>query len=282
MPDTRSRVFDRILVDHLVRGSTRVSWGGVYYQFADPQPWSFTLQVGSTGNPLADDWAACAAPTTNFFAIDPQQRDLGTVRTLHYRVQLTTPNGVYYSNPAAVFGLLNLHDWLIAREVVRKELLRHHLATVPGWLLKRRRSGPTLPAAAAADPRTAVVDPLTGDIMRREGRAALVTEGTEYVGGYYDALPFSLDTDNLAEFDTVDPQEHGNVNDDALQVSARALLLPQIVYRDVFVAAHSDLRYELGRVKVTVHQRGVPLVGTVACRRLSFSDVIYTVPVPTD
>ena len=61
MPATRDRVFDRIVVDHLVRGETRVSWG-VLPSFFGAEPYSFQLQWGRTGDPLADDWEDVGAP----------------------------------------------------------------------------------------------------------------------------------------------------------------------------------------------------------------------------
>lgn len=281
MPDTRDAVFSRVMVDHLVRGVTRVSFE-LFYQFPDPPPWHFRLQVGETGVPAADDWADVGLPVTDAFAlVDPARRDFGQLRTVHYRVVLETARGAYTSRPAAALGLLGVHDWLLAREVVRKELLRHRLATVDGWLLKRRRSGPAQPAAAAADPTTGVLDPLTGDIIARTGPAAATTLGTEFVGGYYAPAPFALDVDDLASFDAVDPAVTGTTDRDAFRAKARALLIPALAYRDVFVARHSDLRYELGRVEVAAHQRGVPLVGNVAARLLPFADIVYTIPVPS-
>lgn len=280
MPTTRDRVFDRLIVDHLVRGTTRVSWG-VFYQFLDEGSWHFQLQVGQTGDPQADDWANVGLPVVDgFYAVDDALRDRGTTRQVHYRVILSTDAGTYPSPPAAAFGILDRHDWCLAREIVRKELLRSRLATVPGWLLKRRRQGPTLPKQQAEDPRTMVVDPLTGDIIRRNGPAAQATKGTEFLGGYYAPVPFSFDVTNPAFFDAVDPDMAGNSNPDAVQNSGRAILFPTPAYRDVFVASGSDLRYELGRTTVNAAWRGVPLVGDVALALVPFSDVVYTIPVP--
>ncbi len=279
MPNTRDLVFNRIQVDHLVRGSTRVSWS-LFYEFNDPGPYEFILQYGETGDPLADDWLNVGLPVQDsFFAVDDIRRDFGTVRTAHYRVQLTTINAVYYSKPAAVYGLLDLHDWLLAREIVRKELLRHKLATVPGWLFKRRRSGPLQPLSSRKDPHLAVLDPLTGDIIRRDGPGAEETVGTEYLGGYYLPVPFSFDVVNPTFFDSV-VENLGNDNPDAVNGGGRALLLPSLEYRDVFAAAGSDLRYTIGKVKVAAAWRGVPLVGDpVELSLLPFSDIIYTIPI---
>ncbi len=280
MPTTRDMTFDRLTVDHLVRGSTRVSWG-VYYQVLDEQPWTFTLQVGETADPDADDWADVGTPVVNaFYAVDDARRDYGTVRTVHYRVKMATPAGTYHSKPAAAFGLLGLHDWLLAREIVRKEHLRDRLITVEGWLLKRRRHGPTIAAEAANDPRTMVVDPLTGDILRRKGAAAEPTKGTEYLGGYYEAMPYALDVANIAALDGVNPSATGNVNDGSILPVGRGLLLPYVSYRDVFVSKQSDMRYEITKVETRGHWKGVPLIGSLSLRLVDFDDIIYTVPVP--
>lgn len=280
MPDTRDRVFDRVTVDFLVKGTTRVSWG-VYYQFLDGEPWDFQLQVGETGNPQADDWIDVGLPVRDaFYAVDATSRTYGTTQQTHYRVVMTTPAGVYTSNPAPAYGLLGIRDWLIAREIVRKERLRNDLACVEGWLLKRKRSGPTITAKAADDPRTMIQDPLTGDMIRRAGPAAVPTVGTPYEGGYYTPVHAAFDVTNPTLFDGIDPDMAGNANPDAVRNSGRTVLLPSLAYRDVFVAAHSDLRYEIGRIAVSASQRGVPLIGDAELRLIPFADIIYTVPVP--
>lgn len=280
MPDTRDGVFNRLQVDHLVRGSTRVSWS-LFSQMADPGPYTFTLEYGPTGDPLADDWVAVGLPVVNgFFAIDDVRRDYGTVRTAHYRVRLVTALGTYVSRPAAVYGLLALHDWLLAREIVRKELLRHRLATVAGFLYKRRRGGAPQPAVQAADPHLAELDPLTGDLIRRDGPGAVSTVGTEFLAGYYAPVPFALDVANPTYFDGLD-DNLGNHNPDAVAGAGRALLLPSLECRDVFAAAGSDLRYTIGKVAVKAAQRGVPLVGDVELSQLPFSDIIYTIAKPS-
>ena len=273
-------MFDRVIVDHLVRGSTRVSWG-LFYQFTDVDPWVFTLQVGETGNPNAADWQDVGPSFTNaFYAVDDTRRDFGAVRTVHYRVKLQTPQGMYFSPPAAVFGVLDLHDWLLAREYVRKEQLRHRLATVAGWLLKRRRTGTPPQDALTGDPRTAVVDPLTNEIVRREGPPAEATFGTEFLEGYYAPAPFSLDVTDWAYFDAQDPAMTTQTTNNARSTTARILMFPYVTNRDVFVAAHSDLRYELNGVKVIGSQHSVPLIGSVEAQLIPFSDIVYTIPVP--
>ncbi len=277
MPETRDRVFNRVTVDHLVAGSTRVSWS-LFYQFLDPDPWLFTLQVGRAGTDDAGWIDVGDAAINTSYAIDDIRRDSGATRTTCYRVKLDTEAGTYYSRPTPTYGLLDLHDWLIAREIVRKERLRHRLATVPGILLKRRRSGTGPAEGLPAPAQTAVVDPLTRGIIARKGPIAVPTYGTDRDAGYYNPVAFPIDSSNPTFSDQLDVAMRGNVSPESFQNSGRAVLFPPLASRDVWVAADSDFRYSIGRIAVVAQWRGVPLVGTVELHQLPPDDIIYTIP----
>ena len=282
MPDARDPVFSRVQVDHLVRGGTRV-WWSVSYLFHAPQPWSFALQWGSTDDPGADDWATVAGPATNVWTLTDPNRHLSGMRpSSYYRVVLTDASGAAYtSRPVGVLGLLDTRSWLEAREVARKEdLLLRGYAAVDGWLLKRRLSGPGQSPTQAADPRTMVVDPLTGGILKRQDSPATV--GTPYLGGYYAPVPWKVQLQPGAWDAEVDAEGGGNADPDATILAGnRAVLFPLPARRDVFVAEGSDFRYEIHKVTVLAAFRGVPIVGAVDLRRLPFGDIIYDLDLDT-
>jgi hypothetical protein len=279
MPDTRDAVFDRILVDHLVRGGTRVSWS-LFYQFecADPGPYTFQLETAPHAVLDADDWADVGGPLVDTFsAVDPD-RELpgGTNPLTHYRLQLTTPLGNYTSAAAGTYGLLGKHDWLAIREMLRKEQLRFkNWAGTTGELLKRRRQGQPLDPVAAADPRTMIVDPLTDEIIRRVGPPALPTWGAEFLSGYYRPVPVAIDIETAGLYEQVDDQSRGNVDDDTTNQSGRAVLFPPIAHRDLFITDGGDLRYEIGKIKILGKMRGVPILGQVELRQIQFRDILY-------
>lgn len=152
MSQERIFPFRRVSVDHMVRGVSRV-WWQLEKLFKEPGPYVFQLQFGRTGLRNASDWVDVGTPVTNgYFAFDPAWREAGYTLTTHYRVKLTTPQNVYVSQATSAFGELTERDWLLAREIVRKEQLRHRLVSIPGFLIKPMRYGVACPAVATSYP----------------------------------------------------------------------------------------------------------------------------------
>lgn len=269
MPVTRDTVFSRVSVDHLVGGGSRVSWE-LQKTFTDPTPHTFQLQVGKTGVSTADDWEDVGAPVVDtFFVVDSTQRVYGKRLTTHYRVELTTSEGTYYSEPVATYGLLSQRDWLLAKAIVRKELLRHEKKTSPsGYFLKRKwREGTTI-----VDHN--VVDPLTGEVVKTidtEGK------GTSKVGGYYSPLAMFMDLSPETHHIRTDDQGRGTVND--VRIQGRTVAFPQLNAKDVWVDATSDKRYFVHSVQHSAEIRGVPIIVNVELRPAAFNDPVYEVTI---
>jgi hypothetical protein len=277
---TRDAVFDRILVDHVVRGGTRISWS-VRYTFHEPHPWLFSVEVGHTGDPNADDWVALAAPAPDIVTItDPVRRLSGTNPVTHYRVVLTTPTATHRSEPQSVYGILNKHDWLEAREIVRGfELFQDRRHAVPGWLYKRKREGLRQADVDAHNPLKAIRDPLTGSVRRR--RNDVETYGTGFEGGYYTPFPLKVAMDPAAwDEETEATLSEGNTDPSRIMRQGMALLVPPLAAKDLFVAAGGDMRYEVGVVNVAAAIGDIPLFGTIKLTLLPFDDVDYELPAP--
>lgn len=267
MPNTRGAVFSRVSVDHLVGGGSRVSWE-LQKTFTDATPHTFQLQVGNTGVTGADDWADVgSAVVDTFFAVDDTQRVYGKRLTTHYRVKLTTGADVYYSKVAATYGLLSKRDWLIAKSVVRKELLRHDKKTSPnGYFLKRKWRE----TASIVDHK--IVDPLTGETVKTIGTTG---KGTSKAGGYYTAvsmfMELSPETHNIKN----DRQARATIND--VRVTGRTVAFPQLNTKDVWVDSSSDKRYFVHSVQHVAEIRGVPIIVKVELRPAAFNDPVYEV-----
>lgn len=274
MIETRDLVFDRVKVTFLVRGGATVTWsfGSL---FTDPGPYTCQLQYGETGDAQASDWTNVGTPAVNVFSLqDPVQRAYGRQTTAHYRVVIATALGTYTSPPAHVYGILNRHDWLRAREVVRQHTLLLKVGDgISGWLFKRIRHGSTPNAAQAS---TAVTDYLTGEITKPRDPGTL---GTEFSGGYYTPVPFYVSTTPAAH-DEKNDTTRGQVDDAGLTVLGRVVMVPEVAYGDVFVADTSDRRYYFRRIQHTAEWRGVPLVANCELRLAPAGDVIYQLTKP--
>ncbi len=267
-PSQCDNVFDRVHVSYLIRGGTRVMWD-LLEDFTDPLPHVFTLQVGRTGNPDADDWEDVGLAVENsFYAIDGDQRVWGKTQYTHYRVKLVTSVDTYYSDPTNGMGILGRRDWRIAKEILRKERLRMRYGGIDGYLLKRRENGPRC---------TECLEFQTGEILDPE---CPLCYGTGYQCGYF--YPMGCIWADLApktKRKHIDDQGmRGTILD--IVVTARMLLVPAIQSYDVWVNHLTDDRYYIHSLQNAAEIRGVPLVGNVELRPAPFTDVIYDIPIP--
>lgn len=260
--------FDRVVVSYLIKGGTRVMWELVP-SFNDPRPLEFQLQVGTTANNDADDWADVGLPVTDqYFAIDGEQRVFGNTNWTYYRVKLTTPRGEYVSDPVNLWGTLSRADWRLAREIVRKELVAHKGASQLGYLLKRRVTGQRCKLC---------LDHMTKEV---KNPACPSCYATGYECGYY--YPMGCVWANMSpktrRLELDGGQGRGTVND--IVVQARMTLTDLMVEDDVWVNKVTDDRYYVHKVQHVAEWRGVPLVGQVELRPIPFSSIIYDIGVP--
>jgi len=262
--------FNRVFVDYLTLGCTRVSWD-MTSNFRAPEPWTFQLQEAESDVATAN-WHNIGAPVVNtFLAIDPSQEYCGKEETAFYRIQLTTGDGqVFYSDPEPAEGILDYKNWHFAQEIIRKENLRLRQLGVgqEGYLLKAKRSGTPCPECT---------DPRTGEVTDSN---CTTCYGQRWEGGFYDAIPayFGDFPPPSSYLNRELEQGEGMVNTQITQGVFTAL--PFVTMNDVFVAKTSDIRSQIHSTKVMTHLRGVPLIVMVELRRIPTDWVIYQFPIP--
>lgn len=237
--------------------------------FNDQRPLVFQLQVGTTANNDADDWQDVGLPVTDqYFAVDGEKRVFGKSNWTYYRVKLTTPQGSYVSDPTGLWGTLRPHDWRLAREITRKELVAHRGASQQGYLMKRRITGIRCKVCL--------------DRMTREVRnpACPSCYGTGFECGYY--YPIGCSWANISprsrhtELDG--GQGRGTIDD--IVVRARMTLTDLLMEEDLWVNKVTDDRYYVHKIDHVAEWRGVPLVGSVELRPVPFSSIIYDIQIP--
>jgi hypothetical protein len=255
-------IFARVMTSPGITGGTRIEWT-IHPQFDGEAPYTYQVQVGRTGNPLADDWVDIGGEISDTYYMDLIQRVYGKFNWTHYRVILTTADGYRYaSKPQPTHGRLTKSDWLRAREIKRLELLRlQKEAGAVGYLLKRRLFGESC----------SCLDELTGEIRNPQCGSCY---GTGFVGGYFDPYPCFYVEMGLNQHRTHSDDSRGTVNDLPV-ILGRMINDPQIFSYDVFVEADTDLRWCLHRIKSVVEIRGLPLILQVEMRQLPFSDPAY-------
>jgi hypothetical protein len=263
----RSYPFRRISVDHITHGETRV-WWQLEPTFREEGPYVFQLQVGSTAVSEGIDWQNVGDPVINgFMASDAAWRNSGSVIATHYRVTLTTATAVYVSDAAPCSGLLPERDWLIAREVVRKERLRLRKVAIDGYLIKALRYGK--PCGRCRDPLT----------QEPSDNSCPVCNGTGFEIGYHPAVPMQCwDLTNQIINETQDLQIKGTTREDAY-IQARVIGYPALNNYDIWVNAATDERWIVRDITIAAAMRGVPLVYQVKMGLIPFHNGIYRISV---
>jgi hypothetical protein len=292
MPTTRDLVFDRVMVDFLARGGARVSWRlhrlyasppltypGPQGAFGPQGPMGdrlFRIQVGTTGDPEADDWVDAAAGAYDVGSlVDNTARAHGAHWAVWYRVVMVDGVGTHYSPPVAAEATLPMKDWLRARHHLRQaHLIFRHCTAIDGWILRRRRVGAELDSTT---PTAMAIDPWTGDLIRPT--AASGGYGTDRLGGYFAPSRALVQMDPSAHGEAIN--EAGGTEDQPVIVNPGFVVpFPGVLARDAFVEDDSDYRYYIRRVENTAEVRGVAILARCEFHRAPVGDPLYDVPVP--
>lgn len=267
MSQPRIFPFRRVSVDHMTRGVSRV-WWQLDRLFRDAGPYVFQLQYGRTGLRNATDWQNIGEPVVDaYFAFDPEWRETGYDMTSHYRVVLTTPTTTYVSQAASCYGELTEKDWLLAREIIRKEQLRNRYVSVPGYLIKPLRYG---------TPCKRCRDQLTEEISDAD---CPVCSGTGFETGFHPPVPVQFwDLSPQVIQEQVDTNVKGTTRENPY-VNARVIGFPALNKYDIWVNGASDERWTIDTIQVVAAIRGVPVVYQVRMGLLPFSNAAYAIEV---
>lgn len=258
--------FRRVSVDHMFRGTTRV-WWQLEPTFNDDGPYVFQLQTSDNGLPDAHNWRTVGDPVIDgVYALDTDKRDAGVLLVTHYRVTLTTANGEYVSAPASCWGELNEKDWVTAREIIRKEYLRHKQVSASGYLLKIMRYG---------SPCRRCRELLTQETADSD---CPVCFGTNYTGGYHPPLPVQCwDLSPQVIKEDSDDKLKGPSREEAY-ATARVIGFPGLNYRDIWINDKTDERWRIDEIKIVAAMRGVPLVYEVTMGLMQYGHIAYSIP----
>jgi len=228
--------------------------------FNDPAPWVFCVQLGDTAD---GPWKTISPDLVNVIAWrDRGGKHLyGKTNVLHFRVALRTANGTYFSHPIQPYGDLPRREYLLAREIMRREALRARvLAGTECDLYIRSTFGPKC---------TFCIDPVTGDVRDSHCRKCLGTgRYPAYFGPHRMMLSFSVDSSH----------HKANSNDgthETRMFEALAIGNPVIKQGDVIVDRMRDKRYVVGEASIVSEVRRVPCLQRVGFDEAPLSDPIY-------
>ena len=259
--------FERIMVDHLFRGTTRV-WWRLDPLLTTPPPHTFKLEASYVGTPGALDWEQLAEEdNATYLTYDTTRELTGKNLFTHFRVILEAGGQVFYSNSMPIWGVLTQGNWSLAREIVRKHELHQKNTAVDGYILRRMRYG------ADAD---AVIDPLTGAQITSFNRTSW---GTPFKVGYHPPVEFKIEIQPrtiVEERGGADPAKYSSKPDTLI---ATAVAFPQIVMEDVWVNKYTDERWRVGAITHISSLQGVPLLIQAELTLIPHNDIVYQIPV---
>lgn len=265
---TDTDVFDRVYVDHLFHGESRV-WWRFGAEFKDPGPYVYRLQASYVGHVNALDWVDVSLPGYNVSSLGyvNVREQTGKSMLTHVRVVLSTPRARYVSNGQPIWGNLSQRNFLLAKEVTRKEKLRLKSDGTRGYLIRRMRYG-------VEDSNVLV--PIVGEIFDPTKRA---TYGTAFQIGYHPPIPLQVD---LTYGPLQETRGQGDIqtNDaNPRQAMARMLAQPDCVLEDVWVNADTDDRYLISEANIVVSLAGVPIVKQATLSLMPRNHIVYKIPV---
>lgn len=262
--------FKRLQIITQPRGGTLLSWG-LKDRFTAPEPFHFYVDFGRAGTTDGDwDTLNCDPIVDECTFLDTQQRHFDTLVDYYYRVRLVLPNAdckVYASQPQQANGVWSKKDWLIAREITRKEYLQQDKrtnVTSTGYILKRRKFGQKCTQCS------------TWDSSEVEATSCLECYGTGILKGYRTAINYRVTME--APWDrrrTLSEQAGTQYN---IGRQGRGVAYPHLETLDVFVRRDNGDRFIIQNVKTVAEIGGIPLIYMLELRLAPVTDIIYEVP----
>jgi len=224
--------------------------------------WSRT--INGTWQPLE------SGPVSDtYYAVDMVKRLFAKEIDLYYRVKLDTGLHQKVSDPVRADGGMPKRDWLIARQIIRKEYL--HMIKGPsgvkGCLLKRRNWGDRCEACTDYDTGLPSQD------------CCPTCYSTGIVGGYYPAVDYWM---LLSGHGKQTSRNTSSGHTSQVTVTARCVAFPMLSPGDIWCSSEDGRRYVIGEgsrgINVISKVRDKPIVLQANMALAPASSTIYDVP----
>jgi len=267
-PGMDATPFFEISIKNSPMGGSLISWG-LKRSFNDPLSYRFDIYWGETATGTLTRVDTPVLINT-YFAVDPTRRLFALDIESFYAIKLTTPNGEYWSYVTNANSFWNKRDWLIARDICRKEFLICRKFT--GWygfLLKRKIWGANCPRCSDFDTKEAA-----------DGHCE-ICYGTAKDGGYWSPFPtfvYNMEA-GPTQFKQIDDKAGLNENIVLPKMRMLASVLPAT--NDVFIQYGSGKRFFLRPINVAAEIKGMPIVYVCELRLAPYTDIIYLYPIIT-
>ena len=227
--------------------------------FADPAPWKFIVQESSTpGGPWKD---VSGVLENTFFFSEKQPRVAPKDQTLYFRVLLETPSGKYVSHVESPYCSLPRREFLLAREIMRKEILMQEKSSgVLSFVWYKSIFGP---------PCGKCGDFVLGDT--KDSRCPHCF-GTGRVPGYYGPFPAYV---SYSPMERNKGMQRPSGVDELYAVEGRFIGSLRLKKDDVVVDPVSNSRFFVDKVQNVVEFRRYPVIQTAVLNEIAKSHVVY-------
>ncbi len=266
--------FKRVQIVNQPRGGTLIGWE-LKEGFRSKSAFNFYVDWGYAGT---DEWKVLNTDpiVDSCTYVDLLQRQYDQTPHYYYRVRLVLPTDinpetghckVFTSTPQQANGLWSKMDWLLAREICRKEYLyqrKRTNMTAVGHVLKRKRWGKACIRCTDFD---------TGEV---EAQDCPVCYGTGFEGGYYKAQRLVITLDPPEEHGFAFTEQEGF--DHSMNRAGRCVNYPHLDTDDVYVRDDNGERFWIKKIEPIVEVGAIPIVVKPKMKLAPATDIIYTVP----
>jgi hypothetical protein len=227
--------------------------------FDDPAPWIFQIQMGPTED---GPWKNVSPELRNIVAWRGEGGKFlyNKSNILYFRMVLRTPKAMYFSPVVQPYGDLSRRDFILAREIMRRECLRGRvLSGVQCDVYIRSTFGP----------KCTCLDPVTGYVRDSHCRKCFGTgRYPAYYGPHKMVMSFSTDVAHSNDNSTDGTHE-------TKMFEALAIGNPVLKKGDVVVDVSQDKRYVVGTASVVSEVRRIACLQKVGFDEAPLSDPIY-------
>lgn len=229
--------------------------------FSAPDPWKFYVQQAPSPS---GEWEDISPVIENKFIWKEDKRPRTNKSVvLYFRIKMVVGKDTYYSDAYTPYGDLSKKEFLIARDIMRREILHaSQMAGVETQVYINSNWGPRCEKC---------LDPITGMVRDSNCKYCLGTgRDPAYHGPYFMWTVYSGDTNH-----TYQEKDGGlgNVEPKAFQI--RAIGSPVLKKNDVVVDIRTDKRYYIDKVDIVAELRRIPVVQSLTVHEAPVTDIIY-------
>ncbi|MFC1453581.1 hypothetical protein ACFLQL_00185 [Verrucomicrobiota bacterium] len=236
--------------------------GGYHYTWEVEQecaiagPWTFSIEESESG---IGDWKKITPDLVNTFAYqETDKRYFPKAKVFHFRLKMVADQGTFYSPTIDPTWQLDRHDFLIVREMMRKELLQQKNAS--GVLVD-------IFVKTIMGPKCTCLDPITGDVLNPNHAEC---HGTGQIPGYFGPYNTWCTFSPLKRARQF-KEDNTDINYDD-KLNGRMISVPELKKLDIIVDKASDKRYYIDAINNELELRRLPVVQTMVLKIISNSN----------